>query len=76
MPPDPQGRESYVYIMNGAAIRSVKDLTIDDLSPWNCEFEFGRENNTWKTMHLTFKLKSANLPHGSVQSNSTAKGIH
>uniref|UniRef100_A0A183CDS3 SAM domain-containing protein n=1 Tax=Globodera pallida TaxID=36090 RepID=A0A183CDS3_GLOPA len=34
-PPDAKGRESFVYIMDGAVVRSIKDLPIDELTPWN-----------------------------------------
>jgi len=35
-PLDSNGREAFVYIMDGSAAHSIKDLTIDDLTPWNC----------------------------------------
>lgn len=34
-PLDSNGREAFVYIMDGSAAHSIKDLTIDDLTPWN-----------------------------------------
>ncbi|KAF7635919.1 SWIM-type domain-containing protein [Meloidogyne graminicola] len=34
-PLDSNGREAFVYIMDGAVAHSIKDLTIDDLTPWN-----------------------------------------
>lgn len=36
-PPDSVGRECYVYVLDGASVRNIRDLPIDDLAPWNCK---------------------------------------